>query len=156
MEQLLIGLLLWIDQNSAFEYQTKMGLPEVQQVTQRQLAKIYVGKGDTAQGLLSDVDKEKMYTSLASSLEAVYAADKNIIYIGKKIDPQSPYGRSVMVHELIHFLQKVHNHHASAPCLNALEKDAYNIQEKYMKENKLTPTFNGLTVIMRSICEHYL
>jgi hypothetical protein len=153
MEQLLVGLLLWISQHSSFEYSADMGLPNVEQVTQLQLAELYVGKGNQARGFLSKDDQKEVYKNLASSLEAVYAADINTIYIGKKIDPQSPYGRSVVVHELIHFLQKVHKHETKVACTNALEKDAYQIQAKYMKQNQLTPEFNGFTVFVRSMCD---
>jgi hypothetical protein len=153
MESLLVVLLLWISQNSNFDYQPDMGLPNVEQVTQFQLAELYVGKGDKARGLLSKGDQDKVYKNLAASLKAVYAADINTIYIGKKIDPQSPYGRSVVVHELIHFLQKVHKHETKVACTNALEKDAYQIQAKYMKQHQLTPEFNNFTVLVRSMCE---
>jgi hypothetical protein len=152
MEELLVGLLLWISQHSSFEYKAEMGLPVVEQVSQLELAELFVGKGNKAQGFLSKDDKERVYKSLASSLEAVYAADKNTIYLGKKIDPQSAYGRSVVVHELIHFLQKTHQAETTVACRNALEKDAYLIQADYMKQHGLKPPFNGFTVMMRSLC----
>jgi hypothetical protein len=158
MEQLLVGLLLWISQHSAFEYHPDMGLPIVQSVSQIELAELYVGKDsdEKAQGFLSDTAKEAAYKQLAASLEAVYAADKNTIYLGTRIDPNSAYGRAVVVHELIHFLQKVNKHETKVACSNALEKDAYTIQAKYMKAHKLIPSFNEFTVLMRSICEEGL
>ncbi len=153
MEQLLVSLLLWISQHSSFEYNAEMGLPFVEQVTQVELAELYVGKGKKAQGFVSDADKDQVVKSLAMSLEAVYAADKNTIYLGKKIDVESTYGRAVVVHELIHFLQKMHKHETKVACGNALEKDAYQIQAKYMKQNKLIPSFNEFTVLVRSLCD---
>jgi hypothetical protein len=155
MEQLLIILLLWIGQHSDFDYHPDMGLPNVEQVTQRKLAHIYVGDEDSVgnnnntQGFLS----EEAYQSLAAGLEAVYAADKNTIYLGEKIDIKTDYGRSVLVHELIHFLQNTHQHHTQVACGNALEKDAYFIQADYMKEHNIPPPFTRFTVMMRSLCE---
>jgi hypothetical protein len=155
MESLLVVLLLWISQNSNFDYHPDMGLPNVEQVTQQELAYIYVGDEDSvgnknnAQGFLS----EEAYQSLAAGLEAVYAADKNTIYLGEKIDIQTDYGRSVLVHELIHFLQNIHQHHAQVTCGNALEKDAYFIQADYMQEHNIAPPFTRFTVMMRSLCE---
>lgn len=158
MEQLLAGLLLWITQNSSFEYEQEMGFPQVQQVTQIQLAKIYIGdnKKDNinkrSQGYLSEADKQNMYKNLAENLEAVYDSEENIIYLGKKVDVNTPYGHSVLVHELIHFLQNKNNYHATAECHNALEKDAYFIQEDFMKQHQLVPPFNRFTVLVRSMC----
>ncbi|MGS2718376.1 DUF6647 family protein [Eionea flava] len=160
MEQLLVVLLLWISQHSAFTYHPDMGLPVVEHVTQRQLAHIYIGDDEGAkkegtintQGFLSEAD----YQSLAVGLEAVYAADKNTIYLGEKVDLNTDYGRSVLVHELIHFLQKTHQHHTQVACGNALEKDAYTIQADFMKAHDLVPPFTGFTVMMRSLCEEDL
>jgi len=161
MEQLLAGLLLWITQNSSFEYEKEMGFPQVQQVTQMQLAKLYLGDDKAenkasfrqrAQGYLSEAHKKDLYEDLAKNLEAVYDSERNIIYLGKKVDVTSDYGHSVLVHELIHFLQKKHNQHALVECHNALEKDAYFIQEDFMKQHQLTPPFNRFTVLMRSMC----
>lgn len=162
MEQLMVVLLLWISQHSTFNYHPDMGLPTVEHVTQRQLAHIYIGddegakkgKGDanSAQGFLSEAD----YQSLVVSLEAVYAADKNTIYLGGNVDLNTDYGRSVLVHELIHFLQKTHQHHTQVACGNALEKDAYTIQADFMAAHDLVPPFTSFTVMMRSLCEEDL
>ncbi len=153
MEQLLVTLLLWIGQHSTFEYHPDMELPVVEQVSQQRLAELYVGEGKQVQGFMSDAQRAAMVQHLSTSLEAVYAADKNTIFLGQKIDPESPYGRSVMVHELIHFLQREHEYHTKVACNNALEKDAYFIQAEYMKQNQLVPPFNKFTVLMRSICD---
>ena len=155
MEQLLVGLLLWISQNTSFEYHQDMGLPIVEQVTQHELVKIYVGEDNHAQGFLSENDKETMHKNLLVSLQAVYTSDTNVIYLGGKVNPETEYGRSVLVHELVHFLQKKHNHHQNVVCMNELEKDAYLIQAQYMREKNLKPPFDKFTILIRSICENY-
>ena len=152
MEELLVVLLLWIGQNSNFEYHESMGLPVVEQVSQVELATIYVGDDDRAQGYISDAEKAKAFRSLMTNLQAVYTADNNTIYLGERVDLNSAYGRSIIVHELIHFLQDVHEQHAKVNCGNALEKDAYFIQADYMREHNLTPPFTEFTVRMQSLC----
>ncbi|MFT6102265.1 MAG: hypothetical protein ACJATV_000742 [Granulosicoccus sp.] len=149
MESLLVVLLLWISQNTTFAYEPSMGLPKVEQVSQRELAHLYVGSEGNMQGFLS----EEAYQSLASGLEAIYAADKNTIYLGEKVDIGTEYGRSVLVHELVHFLQNVHEHHAKVSCGQALEKDAYFTQANYMREHDLKPPFTRFSVLIRSLCE---
>lgn len=153
MEQLMVGLLLWISQHTSFEYNPDMGLPEIEQVSQEKLAELYLGKGGQNLGYLSDADKKHIFNNLARSLEAVYASDNNTIFLGEKIDPKSTYGRSVLIHELIHFLQNKHQMHDKVACANALEKDAYLIQSDYMVQNKIIPPFNKFTIMMRSLCE---
>jgi hypothetical protein len=69
------------------------------------------------------------------------------------VNLESAYGRSIVVHELIHFLQNVHQHHVQVNCGNALEKDAYFIQADYMRAHQLVPPFTEFTVRMRSLCE---
>lgn len=149
MEQLLVVLLLWISQNTEFHYEPSMGVPHVENVSQRKLAQLYIGGEGNTQGFLS----EEAYQSLASGLEAIYDANKNTIYLGEKVDIQTGYGRSVLVHELVHFLQDIHEHHARVSCGQALEKDAYFTQADYMRVNNLKPTFTRFSVIMRSHCE---
>jgi len=153
MEQLLVVLLLWISQHSDFDYHEDMGIPSIEQVSQLELAHIYVGDDIGTQGFINDEEKEEIFESLVNGLEAVYAADKNTIYLGERVDVESAYGRSIVVHELVHFLQNVHQHHAQVNCGNALEKDAYFIQADYMREHKLIPPFTEFTVRMRSLCE---
>ncbi len=132
-----------------------MGLPVVKQVTQYELVKSYVVEDNNAQGFLSENDKEIMHKNLLTSLQAVYTSDNNVIYLGEKVDPETEYGRAVLVHELVHFLQKKHNHHQYVVCMNELEKDAYLTQAKYMREKTLQPPFDKFTILIRSICENY-
>ena len=156
MEQVMVGLLLWIGQHTHFEYHPDMGLPAVEQVTQQELASLYFGTGsDKVQGFASDEDEETktVIHSLTRNLRAIYSANNNTIYLGKSIDPTSTYGRSILIHELVHFLQNKHEMHKQVACNNALEKDAYIAQSHYMVQNKVIPSFNKFSIMMRSLCE---
>lgn len=154
MEQLIAGLLLWISQNTSFQYQPEMPVPEVAQITQERLVEKYLGEDEKPLSYLSESDREVVFNNLINSLEAIYDSDNNIIYLGERLTPDSSYGRAVLVHELVHFLQHQYDKHEEAACLNHLEKDAYLIQAEYMKENDLTPAFNSFTIAMRSLCDH--
>ncbi|ODS25079.1 hypothetical protein AB835_00825 [Candidatus Endobugula sertula] len=101
------------------------------------LAKIYLGNR-FSQGSLSEVDKANIYNNLAGRLEAVYDTKIKTIYLGDRLDVQSVYGRSVIAHELVHFLQDVNQHRAKVECQNALEKDAYQLQVLYLKKTKFS------------------
>jgi hypothetical protein len=75
--------------------------------------------------------------------------------ISSKIDLQSAYAHSVIVHELVHFIQYQLKINESVECLSALERDAYDIQARYMDQHQIPKNFNKLTVALRSMCMDY-
>lgn len=44
------------------------------------------------------------------------------------------YEESVLVHELVHFLQKINGTYETIECRRGLEKDAFHLQDKYIDE----------------------
>lgn len=57
----------------------------------------------------------------------------NRIYLSKDIDLMSYYGRSILLHELVHYVQftKKTEHHT---CAAKYETTAYNLQNKWLAE----------------------
>jgi len=68
------------------------------------------------------------------------------------LDPNTAYGKSVLLHELVHFVQFETGVAETVECRNALEKDAYELQKIFMTGHDLQPEFNDFTVAMRSTC----
>lgn len=153
MEPLLLTLLFWISEHSFLSYHKDMALPEFRQLEHDQLVEMYMDKNNIAYSFLSDEYKEMMYKNLSASLEAIFIAEEDAIYISDRIDINSTYGQSIIVHELIHFLQNKRNHIAQVPCLNALEKDAYTIQARYLEAHNQPVPFDTFTIHMLSQCE---
>jgi hypothetical protein len=47
---------------------------------------------------------------------------------------QEKFIEVILFHELVHFLQYVNEEHKNVECLNALERDAYKLQDAYIEE----------------------
>jgi hypothetical protein len=150
MNETLLALILWINQNSAFDYDPELGLPQLEQVDQRALV-IRLFKDKLPANL-----SERQLDALENSVMALYAHDLRTIVVGDRVDLASLQGRVVLVHELVHFMQYELGHDREAPCQQVLERDAYQIQHTYMRAHGLTPEEDPFTLAIRSSCsEHY-
>ena len=148
MEALLLTLMLWINQHTLFEYDTHAGLPSIEVSDQITLAAMIIDNQAAV-----DRDRHTVpFQSFADQLEAVYDHHHKRILLSYRIDWDSPYGRSVILHELVHFIQYQHGMQDRVGCLNALEKDAYDAQALYMEMHQIPKNFDKLTVALRSMC----
>ncbi|MEJ2157865.1 MAG: hypothetical protein P8X96_21250 [Desulfobacteraceae bacterium] len=148
MEALLLTLLLWINQNTQFDYSAANGLPAIEAAEQMTLAELMID--DEAE--LAGNRHTASFQNFVNQLEAVYDHDRNRILVSGRINWDSPYGRSVIVHELVHFIQYRQGVQDQVACLNALEKDAYEAQALYMAAHDIPMNFDKLTVALRSMC----
>ena len=92
------------------------------------------------------------FQNFINQLEAIYDHRRKRILVSSRIDWDSAYGRSVIVHELVHFIQYQRGEQDRVGCLNALEKDAYQVQALYMEAFGVPKNFDKLTVALRSMC----
>jgi hypothetical protein len=63
--------------------------------------------------------------------------DENVIYLDEKHrDDDSTFAASLVVHELVHFLQHQSGHYDSLSCEDSLarEREAYRVQNRYIIE----------------------
>lgn len=127
MKEVLLGLLLWISQNSGLVYDGEGGMPEVKQVDSRSLAVLLFK--DRIPAYMSPIDVQRM----TEHIEAIYHPDTKTIYVRRGVDLTSVYGKSTLVHELAHFLQYQNGHDRKVACVNALEKEAYRLQGAYLR-----------------------
>ncbi len=150
MDAILLSLLLWINQNTHFDYDVNNGLPVVEQANQMTLAALIINDDDV---LMRDKHTAS-FQNFVNQLEAVYDHKRKAILISSKIDANSAYARSVMVHELVHFIQYQQRVNENVDCLNALERDAYETQARYMDAYNIPKNFDPVTVTIRSMCWH--
>jgi hypothetical protein len=146
MKEVLLGLLLWISQNTGIVYDGEGGLPEVKQVDSRTLAVTFF-KGHIP-AYLSPIDVQRM----TEHIEALYHPDSNVIYVRRGVDLTTISGKGTLVHELVHFLQYQRGAERQVACVNALEKDAYRAQAAYMRQKGKEPEVDGFTILARSMC----
>ena len=146
MKEVMLGLLLWVSQNTGLIYDTQVGLPEVKQVDSRQLA-VLLFKGQIP-AYLSPKDLHGM----TEHIEALYDPDTKTIFVRNGVDLNSVYGKSALVHELVHFVQYQQGINRNVACTNALEKDAYRAQAAYLRHKGQELKIDGFTIAARSIC----
>lgn len=87
--------------------------------------------------------------------EAFYQPFTATIYLPKTWRVGDLRDRSVLLHELVHHLQTAN--HIKASCMGALERQAYDLQFKWLRENGVADPydFTGLdvlTVIIAGTC----
>ena len=120
MKELIIGLLMWLSANSPLPWDgTKP--PEVIPLSVYEIAEIYYGSR------IPYVEENiKMF-----NLQAVYNWKTNSIHIRDTIDLTTLSGKTVLAHELVHYLQYRHGLEKNVTCLKELEPLAYEMQLKY-------------------------
>lgn len=148
MEALLLSLLLWINQNSTFDYDINQGVPKLVPTDQITLAALVVDD----QATLTQEKNTPSFQNFINQLEAVYDHSDKTILISSKIDLKSKYAHSVILHELVHFIQYQHMLDKKVNCPNALELDAYNLQAHYMDYHQIPKNFDQATIALRSMC----
>lgn len=147
MKEVLLGLLLWIGQNTSLVPEDHTVLPDVRSVEFHELAGLLFNGKIPAYLSATDLDK------MIGQVEAIYYPPTKTIYVRKGLDLDSVHGRSALVHELIHFIQYQQGVDRQVPCINALENEAYRVQAIYMRQNGEQPEFDDFTVATRGLCD---
>lgn len=66
------------------------------------------------------------------NIKALYDPDANIIYVPEGFDPLDLNNAYVIIHELVHYLQRVNGRRED--CVAKLEPEAYEIQFRWQDE----------------------
>jgi len=116
MKELMLLLLVWIGNNSTLEVE-QVFLPEVKFVSSEELHARF--------GLEERCDGIKV--------KGLYHKDDKIIYLRDDWDQYNLIDRSFLLHELVHHRQIESNY----KCRQEKEKEAYELQFKYLIENAI-------------------
>jgi len=130
MKELIISLLMFISQNSNLQYDENqhVSVIPVDSLTLTMIA--HNGR----------LPKGRDYRS--ESIVGLFHQGSQTVYLSDKLDLDSSYGQSVLVHELVHFLQFQNGLYASSVCIQSLEKLAYQMTNKYLVANGEKPLFS--------------
>lgn len=130
MKELIISLLIFISQNSGLQYdkQAHVSVIPVDSLTITMIAH----NGRLPKGLDYRTD----------SFVGLFHHGSQTIYLAEKLDLESVYGQSVLVHELVHYLQYQNGLYASTFCMQSLEKLAYHMTNKYLVSKGEKPLFS--------------
>ncbi len=90
--------------------------------------------------ILSNDELQKKYQEHtgdnAQKVESFYEVKTKTIYLHDQLDLSTLEGRSTILHEYVHFLQFAYGLDQSiSVCINELEKDAYELEIKYLTDN---------------------
>lgn len=130
MQELLVALLLFISQNSNLKLDNVDDI-KVVFVDRHQMAMV-THKGRLPRGI--DYASE--------SVVGLFHQRRNTIYLSDSVELNTVYGRSVLLHELVHYMQHKNGLYASSICLQALERPAYELTNKYLVANDLPALFD--------------
>ena len=138
-----IELIRFIEEHSELEYDGSP-LPDIKIATQQEMCEV----------LFEEVPDP-------CHIAGYYNDDTNEIFIGDKPTEhmvEEGFYEAVLIHELVHFLQKINGVYETIECRAKLEADAFKIQDLYIdtvgidETNKNDPLF----AMLASMCQSNL
>ena len=138
----MMKMIKFIEQNTELKYKGDP-LPKVEIATQKEMCEV-----------LFDV------VPTECNIAGYYNDETNVIVIGKnptKHMVKDKFKEVILVHELVHFLQKTNGVYETIECRRALEQDAFKVQELYVEEHNINPRQkpDPLFSMMISNCHTY-
>jgi hypothetical protein len=133
MKEILTALMIWFGANTPL--QVNHELPKV----------IFLQQATMEQMFYGDTEYQ------ADQLHGMYNQDLDTIYLQDDWDSKSAWDMSVLVHEMVHYLQDMNN--LEFNCTAEMEKDAWPIQQKYLKDqHDYVWEYDGLWYMVISTC----
>jgi len=86
----------------------------------------------------------------------LYNHKNNTIYLSDIVDIKTRFGKSVLLHEVVHYLQYQNGVYETAECVAENEKLAYKIQNSYLTEHKVDQLFSKHHIFFASLCYDHL
>lgn len=120
--ELAAELLRWIHSHSSFIYNID-DVPKIKRVSAREMAEVAFGK-------------RASLSQMRHRINGLYNFNEKAVYILDTLDLESDKGSSILLHELVHYLQYQHGYEKDVKCKNELELLAYLLQGQYLKSQK--------------------
>ncbi len=120
-EELISGLLGWINRHSSFEFDIE-NIPSVKKVSAQQIAEVAFG------GLLP-----KSIDAKSLKIFGLYNFNEKAVYLLDSIDLDSDEGKGILLHELVHYLQYQTGLNKDVRCKNELESLAYVLEARFLE-----------------------
>ena len=117
--EMMLDMITWIEKNSKYKYNGEK-LPWIEIRTQEEICQV-------------------LFEEPPENCIAIGYYDHNMNTIFLSPEPignmvQEKFIEVVIFHELVHFLQYANGEDENVMCQNALERDAYILQDKYVEE----------------------
>lgn len=138
MKEILTALMIWLGANTPLD--TNHDVPKILFLSQDKMEKLYY--------------VQEQESNPNNKLHGLYDTDKDTIILLDTWDRRKPWDMGVLVHEMVHYLQDVNGIEFS--CVNEMERDAWPIQKKYLKEmHDFEWNYDELWYFVISTCEDY-
>ena len=138
MKEILTALMIWLGANTPLD--TNHDIPKILFLSQDKMEKLYY--------------VQEQESNPNNKLHGLYDTDKDTIILLDAWDRRKPWDMGVLVHEMVHYLQDVNGIEFS--CVNEMERDAWPIQKKYLKEmHDFEWNYDELWYFVISTCEDY-
>ena len=122
-EELVSGLLGWINHHSSFDYDID-NLPSVKKVSARHIAEVAFGGK-----LPKAIDPNSL------QIFGLYNFNEKAVYLLDSIDLDTDEGKGILLHELVHYLQYQTGEDDNVQCKNELESLAYVLEAKFLESH---------------------
>lgn len=129
MNELMTALLLFIDANTSLTPNNALS-PEI----------------ITSVSFIPNANTHEIYSGVSAATQAqevlgLYVSSEQRIYLSKNVDLSTVFGKSILLHELVHHIQHTSPQSANVymgrqkSCFAKFEKQAYAIQNLYLKSH---------------------
>jgi len=122
-DELVSGLLGWINNHSSFEYDIEK-IPEVKKVSSKEIAMVAFGGA-----LPKAVNPDNL------QIFGLYNFNEGAVYLLDSIDLDTDEGKGILLHELVHYLQYQTGMDDNVNCKNELESLAYVLEAKFLESH---------------------
>ena len=141
MKDIVVSLLLWISSQSSLVYDgtTTPGV-------------IKVSKHELVNEMYDGAPPFSLNVNAVTAI-GMYNFNKGDIYLLDHIDLNTVTGRSVLLHELVHFLQYEHGIDKTISCKRKLELLAYTLEKKYLISHNVRPHFGDSHIQRANTCK---
>lgn len=99
-------------------------MPNVKRVSSYEMFKVAFGK-----------DMPRAMNQKNMQIYGLYNFKNKTVYILDTIDLTTEKGKSILLHELVHYVQYENDHDKKVDCKNKLEHLAYNLEAKYLNQH---------------------
>ncbi len=122
-DELVSGLLGWINNHSSFKYDIEK-IPDVKKVSSLEIAKVAFGGK-----LPKAVNPDNL------QIFGLYNFNEEAVYLLDSIDLDTDEGKGILLHELVHYLQYQTGMDDNVNCKNELESLAYVLEAKFLESH---------------------
>ena len=126
-EDIMLDMIDYIEERSSYEYSGEK-LPYIQIRTVEELC----AKAFTPEQLenMQECNIAGLYDR---NLQTIYVADKPPRYF-----VEDGFYETILIHELVHYLQDINGTYEEVACKAQLERDAYSIMHQYIDDNGIS------------------